>query len=352
MSEPLIRTLELRNFRSYRQAALAFDAPQVVFYGDNGAGKSNLLEAIFFLSILRSFRTSSARELITIGEKAFRLRAGIAGRQFAETLEVEQGAGGGRKLSIDGAPVRRSSEFIREFRCVAFSPEDKLITAGSSSHRRKFFDMLISMLEPAYFTALQRYGAALAQRNAALRHPNAAAAAVAAFEPELAAAIAILAPARQKYTAELEACVRRLPAARALDFSLRYAADYPVDEAGYLARLAAERDRDRKRGYTGSGAQTDDFTILLNGKSLRHFGSNGQQRLISLYLKMAEFELVKTAADRVAVLVDDVTGELDGENRERFFELLGRADQTFYTFTARPEERRFAEARQIALPLL
>lgn len=344
-----ISELELHHFRSYRRRKFTFDAAEVILSGPNGVGKSNLLEAIYFLSILRSFRTASVRELVAIGEKSFRLRARIAGRTFPETLEVEQTAGGGRRLSIDGNPVRRSSEFIREFRAVAFTPEDKMIAAGSSSCRRKFFDMLISVMEPGYFTALQRYGAALAQRNAALRNPAAPEAAVAAFEPELAAAAEVIAAARRRYAQEVAAKVNALPAAAKEPFEIIYEPDYPETAAGFAVKIAADRERDRKRGFTTAGPQTDEFNLLLNGRNLRTFGSNGQKRLISLDMRMAEFGLFKDAGGRVVALVDDVTGELDAANREHFLELLRSADQTFYTFTGLPGDRRLEKAQHIAL---
>ena len=346
----LIEKLELVNFRNYERARFDFHAPVTVFSGRNGVGKSNLLEAIHFLSILRSFRAGGGRDLIRIGERAFRLRARIRRDGFASVLTAEQEASGRRRLLIDDVPVRRSSEFIREFRAVAFVPEDKYLTAGSSAHRRRFFDMLISVMEPSYLVALQRYGAALMRRNAALRVPGAAGeGATAAFEPELAASAAVIVPARRRWSEAVRKQANEWLGGDRI--GLTYDPDYPESEAEYAARLAALRDRDRKRTFTSFGPQTDEFTLSLDGRNLRSYGSNGQLRLVSLYLKMAEFALIRADASAgVAALVDDVTGELDERSRSAFYALLARADQSFFTFTARPREAFFRDAEMIDLP--
>ncbi len=343
----VLKNLHLLNFRSYENCKLDFSADSVIFCGPNGIGKSNLLEAIFFLSILRSFRTGSVRELVKIGAKEFHIEGEIARKGYSETMKVTQRAGGGRRLAVDQVPVRRSSEFIREFRAVAFVPEDKWITAGSSCCRRKFFDMFISVLEPAYLSALQRYGTALAQRNAALRI-NAREESVAAFEPELAGAAAVIAPFRRKYAELMEKKVNEL--LQADRFRILRQSDYPECDSDYLERLRQCRKKDFLRGFTTFGPQTDEFLFHLDDKLLRNFGSNGQLRLMSLYLKMAEFCLIRQNRHGVVALVDDVTGELDEENRERFLTLLQHADQTFYTFTTVPDGK-MTDAQVVHLPL-
>ena len=330
-----IDTLELVQFRSYERRKFDFSGREVVFSGRNGAGKSNVLEAIHFLSILRSFRTGSVRDLVRIGAKGFRISARIRLKDYPETLEAEQCPGNRRKLSIDRTPVTRSSEFIREFRAVAFSPEDREITAGGSSFRRKFFDMYLSVTDPEYLTALQRYSSALARRNAVLRNPQADLSVAAAFEPELAEEAAVLIPARKRGAEKICRKVNELLGSPRLE--VLYRSDSPSDAGDYRAKLASDREKERKRGCTAFGPQTDDYCFTLDGKPLREFGSNGQLRLTSLYLKMATFSLFREQGMPVVALVDDVTGELDGASKACFLEMLQGADQTFYTFTAPPE---------------
>lgn len=329
-----IDSLELCQFRNCEQQKWEFSGREVVLCGRNGVGKSNILEAIHFLSILRSFRTASVRDLVRIGEKGFRITGRIRKDSYPETLEVEQFLGNRRHLRIDGAPVAKSSEFIREFRAVAFTPEDREITAGGSSYRRRFFDMFLSVTEPDYLTILQRYGSALARRNAVLRNPAADLKVAAAFEPELAECAARLIPVRRACAEKVCNQVNELLHAERL--RTVYRTDSPGSAEEYLARLSADREKERKRGCTGFGPQTDDFIFYLDGKPLREYGSNGQLRLMALYLKMAAFALMRHHGAPVVALVDDVTGELDETARNCFFDLLRSAEQAFYTFTEPP----------------
>lgn len=134
----LIEQLELANFRSYAAGRFRFSSSRVVFTGPNGAGKTNLLESIYFLSILRSFRTVSGRELVRIGERGFELKARVDKGAYHEELRLAQTLAGKRETWIGANRIRRSSEFIREFRAVVFVPEDRNISGGSSSFRRRF----------------------------------------------------------------------------------------------------------------------------------------------------------------------------------------------------------------------
>lgn len=340
-----IDALELHQFRNYEQRKWEFSSREIVLCGRNGAGKSNILEAIHFLSILRSFRTASVRDLVRIGAKGFRISGRIRKENYPETLEVEQWHGNRRHLRIDGVSVPKSSEFIREFRAVAFTPEDREITAGGSSYRRRFFDMYLSVTEPDYLTALQRYGAALARRNAVLRNPAANLAIAAAFEQELAENAARLLPARKQCAETVCAKVNELLGSPRL--KTVYRSDSPDSVEDYLARLGNDREKERKRGCTGFGPQTDDFVFYLDDKPLREFGSNGQLRLMALYLKMAAFALLRHQGAPVVALVDDVTGELDEHARNCFFNLLKTADQAFYTFTEAPAPGEILHQAQI-----
>ena len=349
----LLEQLELTDFRNYQSAGFRFTGDKVVFTGPNGIGKTNLLESIGFLSILRSFRTVSGREMVRIGSRGFDLRCRIdKGKGVHEDLRIVQSLSGRRETLIGSNRIRRSSEFIREFRTVVFVPEDRNITGGSSSCRRRFFDMLISTLDSGYLAALSNYHRALAQRNRALKSPGQSAA-VAAFEPELAAGAPLIAARRREYAAAVEAEVNQMLALREkLEFRINFRCDYPEDTGEYLALLARNREREMIRSCTGIGPQLDEFEFFLNGRLLRHYGSTGQIRMISLLVKLAEFNLVRRSArERVAVLVDDVTGELDEENRIRFFETIADADQLFFTFTEFPGLDFFRDAEEIALPL-
>lgn len=343
----LFEQLKLADFRNCERGEFSFSGEKIVFTGPNGSGKTNLLESICFLSILRSFRSASGRELTRIGSRGFELSARIRSREYPEMLKVIQ-QGNRRETWIGSNRIRRSSEFIREFRAVVFVPEDRSIVGGSSSFRRRFFDMLISTLDGIYLASLVNFNRALAQRNRALKVP-AKPAIAAAFEPELAKNAPLIARRRREFSGLVEAEMNRLLQQRGGgEFRILYRCDYPEDAEEYRSLLERSREKEMVRGCTGSGPQLDEFEFLLNGRQLRYYGSTGQIRLISLLLKLAEFNLVRRSArEKVAVLVDDVTGELDEENKVRFFETIADADQQFYTFTEFPSLAFFADAEEI-----
>ncbi len=322
----------------------------MILTGPNGVGKTNLLEAIYFLSILRSFRTSSGKELVRIGDREFRLHAKIDRNGVREELEVIQNLSGKRDTWIGRNRVRKSSEFIREFRAVVFVPEDRNISGGSSSFRRRFFDMLISTLDNGYLMALSNYNRALIQRNRALKRP-ADPAVASAFEPELSVNSPLISEKRRIYANLVEDEVNRLMRKEIGNrFEIRYRKEYPDHAEACLALLRKNREREILRACTLTGPQLDEFEFYLDGRPLRSYGSTGQIRMIALLLKLAEFHLVRhSVREPVAVLVDDVTGELDESNKRRFLEMIAEADQQFFTFTEFPASPGFEGAVELFL---
>ena len=323
--------VELDRFRNYSRRRFDFSSDCVLLCGPNGCGKTNLLEAISCLSVLRSFRGHvQSRELCACGESVFSLSALLDKGAYRERLRIVESRSGKRELRIGEAVVPRSSEFIREFRSVAFVPEDKFIISGSSGHRRRFFDMLISTLDPAYLAALMRYNRALAQRNRAFKSNVAA---VGLFEPELAEQIEVICAGRKDFSRRIAAEFNRISGGK-YDFDISYGPDYPVERGAFLDHLKKMRSREEERGCTLCGPHRDEFVFSLDGRELRVFGSTGQVGIAALLVKMAEFELVRSLAKLpVVALIDDVTGDLDAGNRALFLDVVKTADQRFFTFS-------------------
>ena len=289
-----ILDIELDRFRNYARKRFDFSSDTVLFYGKNGSGKTNLLEAVSYLSLLRSFRGHvQSRELCALGENMFSLAATLDKGVFKEKLHISESRSGKRELMIGQAKISRSSEFIREFRTVAFVPEDKMIISGSSSFRRRFFDMMISTLDPEYFVSLMRYNRALAQRNKAFKvNPSMAK----LFEPELAQQISAICSRRKSFAAKVTAEFNRI-SGNEYDFNIAYAPDYPLDPEGFQEHLERHRKRETERGCTLWGPQRDEFIFSFHRRDLRIFGSTGQIGISALLLKMTEFRLVKTLAN-------------------------------------------------------
>lgn len=341
-----ITHLNMHNFRNAAKRRYEFAASRVLLLGPNGVGKSNILEALGFLSVLRSFRGAPVREMVRLDEHEFILSARLEGGGHRKLISLRERVGGARELFEDKHPVPRSSDFIRNFRTVVFAPEDRMIVAGGAANRRRFFDMLISVLEPKYFAALGSCNRVLKQRNCALRAGGKGAE---FFVPVLVESASVLTAFRREYAALLEVEVNRLLADRGR-FAVKCRFSAPSDPEEFRRLLIRERDRELRRGATLCGPHLDDFEFTLDGRPLRSCGSNGQIRLVALYLKLAEFALVRRLAELpVLVLADDVTGELDADNTRRFFELTQVADQAFFTFTRRPDDSFFAGAQEIVL---
>lgn len=345
----MINDIVLRNFRNYQNLNVKFSRKINVFTGANGQGKTNLLEAIYFLGILRSFRTSAVKDLDKINSDGFYLSATVdTGKGWDQLLEVEYTDK--RRLRIDGVPVYKASEFIGNLKLVAFVPTDIMLVSEGSPLRRRFINMLISAIKPAYLLALNEYAGALKMRNALLKE-NFDPAAMAAFEKILAEKGSFIVSQRQDVFADLShEMVKLLKDIRddVDGFSLKYSPfSGTADETAYLARFVENREKDIARGYSSFGPHSDDFEFLLNGKSLRHFGSNGQCRMASLCLKMASVTIMDQENPdhpRVVTLVDDVTGDLDEKTTDAFFRVIDKSEQTFFSFTEKPVNEFFNDA--------
>lgn len=341
----LIKELSLRSFRSFPERKFVFDASDVVFTGENGTGKSNVLEALGYLSTLRSFRRSGVRDMINIGSDFFELGAVVAGCRSVSNLTVREQLGGARQLLVNNAPVKLG-DFLFEYRCVCFSPGDFSIGSGAAGVRRRFLDQLISSNDRNYLALLSQYVRALTQRNRAAKMKNAAA--MRAFEAVMAENAPGIISCRREAISQLETQIRSLLAGK-YDFAIRYKPDFDGDTEGFLRRFHSMRQREMQRGCTLTGTQLDDIEFILDGKFLRTFGSTGQIRMVTLMLRLAEYTLLRRTPSPVIVLADDVTGELDDNNRELFFRTVSTADMRFHTYAVWPEYETLRSAQFIKL---
>ncbi|MCQ2379332.1 MAG: DNA replication and repair protein RecF [Victivallaceae bacterium] len=341
----MLRELNLFNFRNFQSASISFSGSDVVLVGRNGSGKTNVLEAVNHLSILRSFRGASVREEVRIGESSFVISCKLYNGISERSIAVREYIAGRRELMIDSVRISRSSEFIGEFGCVPFVPEDKEIISGSSGFRRRFFDMLISTVDSRYFSSLMRYHRALEQRNAALRTGNIGAAE--AFETELADQFGTICAARADMSSMVSDEMSRLMSGRYV-FSIEYRPSHSGDRKSYLERFVELRDREIMKRHTLFGPQLDEFDFILNGRPLRGFCSNGQQRISALMLRLAQFNMVKNHTSiPIIALVDDVTGELDEDNLACFQQCISNASQRIYTFAEMPKNPSYSPAQVI-----
>ncbi|MCX6984576.1 MAG: DNA replication and repair protein RecF [Lentisphaerae bacterium] len=350
----MIKRLYLKNFRNYAEFNLDDLGKVNIFIGKNGQGKTNLLEAVFFLSMLRSFRTSQISDIKKIGSTGFYAGAELSSHSgYDRRIEAEYADK--RKLMIEGSSVGKASEFVNQIRTVVFSPNDILLVNGSSSLRRRFIDMFISAVKPEYMTVLQDYYSAMQKRNAFLRigENSKTIASAKAFEPILADKGVKIVCFRNEILSKLSSNIFGLMkdiTGSEREFFLKYNVQRGTEiESEYLSRFDQERGRDFSRQYATFGPHLDDFEFIYAEKTLRNYGSTGQCRLASLCLKLACIKIMRYSGNEpeIVALVDDVTGELDLETKKAFYGVIKDADQVFFTFTEKPEGDEFLAGARI-----
>lgn len=331
----MLKKLYLHHFRNYEERRLDFFSDTVLLCGKNGIGKTNILEAIHYLSIMRSFKNSPVREIIQHSQDSFTLMALWEKDGDEHKIQLEQHKNGERICHIDGVIEKKANSLLHNFRSVIFAPEDRLIISGTAALRRRFFDILISLEDSAYLYDLQQYKYALAQRNTLLKKSGMKISdpLFMPFEELLAFHGAKLMEKRLEYAAVIENEVQKLSDNN--NFKIRYNPDWKTAAPEDIKHtLTGSRERDLFKGFTTCGIQLDDFEITLNDLPMRNYASSGQTRIYSLYLKMAEFKLSYAGGEKPIALVDDVTGELDNLHKDKFYTILSDAEQIFFTFTA------------------
>jgi DNA replication and repair protein RecF len=339
-------SLHVRDFRNVAAADLEPSPRATVLVGPNGQGKTNLLEAIFFLATLKPLRAGRLAELVRFGTARARVAGDFEGPGGRRRVAVEV-ADGGRTASLDGKPQETLDAYFEGLGAVCFSPDDLLLVKGGPELRRRLLDRAAFNRWPAVLGEAREYLRALRARNAALR--NAAPEVEEIFRVPLVRAGARLAARRQAVVAELAprvaAAFRQIcgPGAPEARLAYRPAAGMPTaapeeELAARLAEVLALRaDRDRDRGYTSAGPHMDDLTLALDGRGARAYGSQGQQRALVLALKVGEIENLRERIGRPPLLLlDDVSSELDPEKNAFLLEYLARLPgQAFLTTTDR-----------------
>ena len=357
-----LRTLRTRGFRNLEDGDLEFPPEGAAILGENAQGKSNLLEAIYYLEALRSFRGSRDDQLIRFGADHFRLVGSLepgsaegvdrggdppSGTRREETDPLEVAAAFQRsprtkKVTLNGDEAERLAEGVGRVGAVIFTPDDLRLITDGPQERRRFLDTLLSLNDRAYLSALQRFRQILAQRNAALRD-GAPAAGVRAWDNGLVRAGAVVSLARLRWVQEASPGFRKLYGAVSGGDGARmeYVPGIPGAEGAesedeiqeaFLASLEGDRERERTRGTTLSGPQRDELRFQHEGgegegdRDLRAFGSGGQRRTAALALRLLEAEAVRSRRGREPLLLlDDVFAELDEGRSGRVLDLLEEA---------------------------
>jgi DNA replication and repair protein RecF len=322
-------SLTLKNYRSYASLTARFADGVNLLQGRNAAGKTNILEAIGYLSYGKSFRTQKDLECIKEGCETAYIKGGITTRQGALTVETLLSATEKKSLKVNGQPVKRMGELFGNFIAVVFCPEDLKVLKESPSLRRRFVDMEISKLHPAYFYELQDYNRALAQKNALLksRIPEVQLKKlVTIYNEQLAQHGERIIKARQAFLARLTSLGRDvhrdLSGGEALDLKYRCSASGPDIRQALFDKMDKSLASEIEQGFCLYGPHREDFSVTLGGAEIRAYSSQGQLRTAMLSLKLATFDIARTDfGESPVLLLDDVFSELD---EARQAALLGR----------------------------
>ena len=318
--------LRLRDFRNYERLDAEFGTGFHLLLGQNAQGKTNILEAIYLLATLRSFRGVGGAQMIRHRQKGYFVGATVVGhgpREIKLYWSPRE-----RRVALDGQPVRRLVDYLGVIRVVVFCTEDLQLVKGPGSRRRRYLDLLLSQSGNAYLPLLQRYLQALRSRNALLRQRSADLAALESFTREVVLAGNQLMRLRRELVPRLAPLVHeayRRIAHDAEELQLIY---HPSVKADFAVELAQSKSQERNLRTTVVGPHRDELKLLLNEKSATQFGSEGQKRTLAIALKMAQAEWLTSLEGKPPILlIDDVMGELDVRRRSGLLPLLERSQQ-------------------------
>jgi DNA replication and repair protein RecF len=327
-----LRRLAVRDFRNLADLSLDVPSQGLALIGDNGHGKTNVLEAVYYLHLFRSLRGARDTELVRFGAAGFHVAAMAENTRWSKVGAGVERQSGRRRILLDGVPCDRLSDALGAVPSVAFSPADVSLVGGGPAERRHWLDVTLASTSPRYLATLRDYRAALAQRNAALRArsrqspPEVWDSAVATLGATLTIARAsFLDWARPRARSYAESLGERGTP------ELRYrtgepmppdATEHQVRDA-IMAALAVGRERDVDRGVTHHGPHRDDIDLRLDGVSLRRYGSAGQQRTAAITLRLTECAWHRERAGNDPILLlDDPVAELDRGRAARVLALL------------------------------
>ena len=310
---PTLKKIVVKDFRNIAFQELAFSPNVNCITGNNGTGKTNLLDAIHYLSMTKSAFPAPDRYNWRFGTEGFTLGGTYAMDNGLESRFSIQVSEGEKKLVRDDKPYTRISEHVGVLPVVMVSPGDTALVSESGEERRRFANGVLSQMDRAYLAAIQTYNRLLAQRNKMLKEGAVDWDLMEVFDARMEAAAQPVYDARKRFAEELQPVVQsycRLISGGGEDVSVEYRSD--LDKASLTDLLKVGRDRDLALRFTGSGIQRDDFLFSLGGHPIRRCGSQGQQKSFLVSLKFAQYEIMRDSYGYAPILLlDDVFDKLD-----------------------------------------
>ncbi len=328
--------LRLRDFRNYGRLDVDFAPGFHLLLGDNAQGKTNILEAIYLIATLRSFRGVGGAQMIRHGKKGYFIGAQVVGQGENEIkLYWSQPE---RKVGLNGQAIRKVTEYLGTLRAVIFCSEDLQLVKGTARVRRRFLDLLLAQTRPGYLDLLRNYARSVRSRNKLLKQPYPDLSVLESFTRQMVDLGNQLIKERRELLPRISP-LARLAYRRISNDAEELRVEYcPGVKSDFAVELAKNREREQRYRTTMIGPHRDDLKLLLNDKSALQFGSEGQKRTLAIALKMAQAEyLTGIHGAPPVLLIDDVMGELDVKRRSGLMPLLEKArhakGQVFMTCT-------------------
>ena len=320
-----LKRLRLRNFRTYEDLEVTFGPGLNQIVGNNGLGKSNLLEAIYLVITGRSFRTANLAQMVREGASGFFIEALFEKSGVEQTIRIGV-EGKERKIALNQTRLPSLSALLGHLRGVLLAPEDRDLVSGAPAVRRRLLDLHLAQLDPNYTYQLARYHQALKQRNSLLRSETLEG--IELWETQMCDAAPHLTGARHELTLSLQGYLNEVHKELTLDqeeMELTYRSSLCTPE-----NLESHREKDLIRGGTSIGPQRDDLQIILSGKRARAFGSEGQKSCCAIALKLAEWQRLKElSGETPLMLIDDAGASLDERRKEALHDQLQKLGQAF-----------------------
>jgi DNA replication and repair protein RecF len=339
-----LRHLWLKDFRSHQEVDLELVDGLCVVFGANGAGKSNLLEAIAFLALLESFRGAPGEALVRSGALQAFVRGEVEDGERVQLIEAELRLGGQNRILLNRQRLSRSRDLLGALRVVVFAPDDLNLLKGGPALRRTYLDQLLVLLDPRNDVVRSEYERAVRQRNALLKQTRgrldeAAAMTLEVWDAKVVASGERLADLRSQLIVELSPLVSAAyeeVAGSTVPVTLGYSPSWR--SGGLAAALESVRQDELRRGITLVGPHRDDVRVDLAGLPSRTHASQGEQRSLALALRLAAHRLIeRTTGSPPLLLLDDVFSELDVNRSAALVDCLPRTQTVLTTATVPPD---------------
>ena len=333
----IIKELELKDYRNYKELSIDFDAGTNILFGDNAQGKTNILEAIYLSATTKSHKGSKDSDIINFDKNEAHIRSVVSKDGIESKIDMHLRASKSKVIAIDGTKIKKAADLLGLINVVFFSPEDLSIIKNGPGERRRFADMELCQLDNFYLYNLSNYNKIINQRNKLLKDIY--------FNPGLKETLSIwdsqlisygskIIERRKMFAEQISDILQKyhykLSGGRE-NIVIKYEPNVEIDE--YEKKMSISQERDISAKMTNVGPHRDDFSFIVNGIDIRKFGSQGQQRTAALALKLSEIELVKKMVkDNPILLLDDVLSELDSNRQNYLLDCIGDI-QTIITCT-------------------